>query len=55
MQVDNSLPKNEIEEFKRLYRKIYKIELSDEEAKRRTNNLFVLYEAVYGSSKKAKV
>gem|GEM_PF-4196165 len=52
MQVNNSLPKREIEEFKRLCKKIYKIELSDEEAKRRANNLSALYMAVYGSSKK---
>lgn len=47
-----NLPKKEIDEFKRLYKKIYKVELSDEEAKRRANNLFALYMAVYGSSKK---
>ncbi|MBA3724765.1 MAG: hypothetical protein H0W89_07855 [Candidatus Levybacteria bacterium] len=52
MQANNSLPKKEIEEFKRLYKKIYKIALSDEEAKRRANNLFALYIAVYGTNKK---
>jgi len=52
MQADNSLPKEAIEEFKRLYKKIYKIELSDEEAKRRASNLFSLYIAVYGSGSK---
>jgi len=55
MQADNSLPKKEIEEFKRLYKKIYKVELSDEEATRRANNLFALYLAVYGSSRKIKI
>ena len=54
MQAVNSLPKKEIDEFKRLYKKIYKVELSDEEAARRANNLFALYLAVYGSNKKQK-
>lgn len=49
------LPKKEIEEFKRLYKKVYKVELSEEEAKRRANNLFQLYLAVYGSGKKTKI
>lgn len=43
------LPKEAIEEFKRIYAKIYKIELSDEEATRRANNLVALYTAVYGN------
>lgn len=51
MQADNSLPKEEVEEFKKLYKKVYNVELSDEEAKRRANNLFALYLAVYGTSK----
>ena len=43
------LPKEAIQEFKKLYVKNYGIELSDEEATRRANNLVALYGAVYGS------
>ncbi|MCX6719904.1 MAG: hypothetical protein NTV36_02245 [Candidatus Staskawiczbacteria bacterium] len=42
------LPKEAIEEFKKLYAKNFGVELSDEEASRRANNLVALYEAVYG-------
>ena len=44
------LPKEAIEEFKRLYAKNYGVELSDEEATRRANNLVALYTAVYGDN-----
>lgn len=44
------LPKEAIEEFKRLYAKNYGIDLSDEEATRRANNLVALYTAVYGDN-----
>ncbi len=44
------LPKEAIEEFKKLYVKNYGIELSDEEATRRANNLVALYGAVYGNA-----
>jgi len=44
------LPKEAIEEFKKLYTKNYGIELSDEEATRRANNLVALYAAVYGNT-----
>ena len=40
------LPKQAIEEFKRLYKKRYGKELDDEEAKRRANNLIDFYRAV---------
>ncbi len=42
------LPKEAITEFKKLYAKNYGIELSDEEATHRANNLVALYGAVYG-------
>lgn len=42
------LPKEAIAEYKKLYAKNYGIELTDEEATRRANNLVALYEAVYG-------
>ncbi|MEK7537257.1 MAG: hypothetical protein AAB584_02330 [Patescibacteria group bacterium] len=45
------LPPKTVKEFKELFRKFYKIELSDEEASFRANNLFNLYEAVYGGQK----
>jgi hypothetical protein len=44
------LPKEAIEEFKQLYVKHYDIELSDEEATYRANNLVALYVAVYGDN-----
>ena len=43
------LPKEAIQEFKKLYAKNYGIELSDEEATRRASNLVALYGAVYGN------
>jgi len=51
MEANKKLPKQAIEEFKKLYVKKFKKELSDEEATRKANNLFALYIAVYGSSK----
>ncbi|MDE1970234.1 MAG: hypothetical protein KGI50_01525 [Patescibacteria group bacterium] len=44
------LPKEAIEEFKKLYKERYGIELSDEEASYRANNLVNLYKAVYDES-----
>jgi len=44
------LPKEAIEEYKKLYAKHYGIELSDEEATRRADNLVALYTAVYGNN-----
>lgn len=44
------LPKEAIEEFKKLYFKNYGIELTDEEATYRANNLVALYSAVYGDN-----
>lgn len=46
------LPKEAIAEFKELYLKHYKVELADEEASLRANNLVALYEAVYVKSPK---
>ncbi len=49
------LPKAAINEFKRLYKAKFNKELSDNEALNRANNLFGLYQAVYGfSSNKSK-
>jgi len=44
------LPKEAVEEFKILYKKIFKIELSDEEASFRANNLIDLYKLTYSQS-----
>lgn len=44
------LPKEAIKEFQKLYFKNYQIELSDEEATRRANNLVALYDTVYGEN-----
>jgi len=41
------LPKKAIEEFKRVYKKSYNIELTDEEASDKANRLVRLYQAVY--------
>lgn len=50
MQTTKPLPEEAINEFKRLYKAKFNKELSNEEAIKRANNLFSLYEAVYGSS-----
>ncbi len=42
------LSKEAIKQFKELYLKHYQVELSDAEATFRANNLFSLFEAVYG-------
>ncbi len=42
------LPQEAIEEFKILYKKRFGMDLTDEEAKVRANNLFTLYKVVYG-------
>lgn len=44
------LPKEAIEEFKKLYFEDFGIQLSDEEASYRANNLVALYTAVYGDN-----
>jgi hypothetical protein len=44
------LPKEAIEEFKKLYKERFKVELSDEEAAFRATNLVNLYEIVRGIS-----
>jgi hypothetical protein len=41
------LPKEAIQEFKELYKKRYGVELSDQEASRRANNLVNLYKVTY--------
>jgi len=43
------LPQEAIDEFKKLYKARFKVDLSDEEASLRANNLVNLYEAVYGT------
>ena len=44
---ESVLPKKAIEEFKRVYKKSYNIELTDEEAADKANRLVRLYQAVY--------
>lgn len=44
------LPEEAIKEFKLAYKKKFGIDLSDEEARRRAQNLVNLYKAVYGGS-----
>jgi hypothetical protein len=46
------LPKEGIEEFKKLYKKSFGKELNDVEATRRANNLVAFYRAVLRPSKK---
>jgi len=43
------LPEAAIIQFKKIWKKLYGIELSDEEASFRANNLVALYRAVYGN------
>lgn len=50
MQTTRTLPQEAVEEFKKIYKAKFKQDLTDEEATKRANNLFSLYEAVYGSS-----
>ena len=45
------LPKKAIEEFKKIYKKSYGVELSDEEAVDKANRLVNLYKAVYSDEK----
>ena len=40
------LPKKAVEEFKKIYKKSYGVELSDEEATDKANRLVNLYKAV---------
>ncbi len=42
------LPQKAIDQFKKIYKKLYKKDLSNKEATYRTNNLVDLYKAVYG-------
>lgn len=41
------LPKKAIEKFKKIYKKSYGVELSDDEATDKANRLVNLYKAVY--------
>lgn len=50
MQTNNLLPQEAVDEFKKLYKKQFKKDLSDKEAAYRANNLFALYQAVYEKS-----
>ncbi len=47
-----NLPLEAVEEFKKLYKAKFNKELSDQEAAKRANNLFGLYQAVYGTKDK---
>ncbi len=51
MQTTKVLPQQAVEEFKRLYKVKFKQDLTENEAIKRANNLFGLYQAVYGFSK----
>lgn len=42
------LPQEAIEEYKKLYKQRFGVDLSNEEASFRANNLVKLYKAVYG-------
>lgn len=50
MQTTKTLPQEAVDEFKKLYKAKFSKDLSDEEAIKRANNLFGLYQAVYGFS-----
>lgn len=44
------IPKKAVEEFKKIYKKNFGVDLSSKEALRRATNLLNLYRAVYGST-----
>jgi hypothetical protein len=44
------LPKEAIEEFKKMYKKRFGVELTDAEASFRANNLVNLYKVVFGKN-----
>lgn len=46
------LPKEAVEEFKKLFKKRFKEDLTDEEAYRRATKLLDLFKVVYGSKTK---
>jgi hypothetical protein len=43
------LPENAITEYKKIYKKLYGIELTDKEARFRAEHLVGLYRTVYGN------
>jgi len=51
MQTNKILPQEAIDEFKKIYKKKFKKQLSNKEASFRANNLFGLYQAVYEISR----
>ncbi len=51
METNKVLPKEAVEEFKKLYEARFNKCLSEDEAVRRANNLFALYQAVYRNSR----
>jgi len=44
------LPKKAIKKFKKIYRRVFGVSLTEKEASRRANNLLDLYKAVYNKS-----
>lgn len=48
MQTTNTLPQEAVEEFKKLYKAKFNKELNNQEAIKRANSLFSLYQTVYG-------
>jgi hypothetical protein len=47
------LPREAIIEFKKIYLKVYGVELDDAEAERRANNLVGFYAAVYDGNERS--
>lgn len=45
-----SLPREAIIEFKKVYAKVYGVQIDDVEAERRANNLVGFYSEVYGGN-----
>jgi len=43
-----ALPEETIKEFQKLYKKRFNVELTNEEAKNKANNLIALYQTIYG-------
>jgi hypothetical protein len=49
-----ALPEEAIDEFIEIYKKVYKVDISREEARRRAENVLALYRAVLGDTPEQK-
>jgi predicted nucleic acid-binding protein len=52
MEIDNVIPQKALEEFKELYKKRFRKDLSDEEVYRKASKILDLFEVIYGQKYK---